>query len=71
MTIIVYRGGRCFERRYTRDWQVPLVADDDDFKTGWQNIPLPPSYDDGWVVFDSSRDKKTGWERELCAPVEG
>jgi hypothetical protein len=51
------------ERRYTRDARIPLVAGDDDWIYGFQCIPLPPSLDDGWVIFDTSKDYKTGWMR--------
>jgi len=51
------------ERRYTRDARIPLVAGDDEFVHGWRCIPLPPSLDDGWTIFDTSKDYKTGWQR--------
>jgi hypothetical protein len=51
------------ERVYTRDARVPLVAGDDEFIYGWQNIPQRPTPDDGWVIFDTSKDRKTGWMR--------
>jgi hypothetical protein len=51
------------ERRYTRDARIPRVAYDDDFVYGWQCIPLPPSLDDGWIIFDTSKDRRTGWMR--------
>ena len=51
------------ERRYTRDARIPLVAGDDDWIYGFQCIPLPPSLDDGWVICDLSRERKTRWER--------
>jgi hypothetical protein len=51
------------ERVYTRDAKVPLVAGDDELVHGWQCIPLPPSLDQGWTIFDTSKDYKTGWQR--------
>jgi hypothetical protein len=54
-----------FEYRYTRDVRVPLVDGDDDFDAGWQCIPVRPTDDGGWWVFDSSKDTKTGWMRCL------
>jgi hypothetical protein len=51
------------QRRYTRDARIPLVAGDDEFLYGWQQIPLPPALDEGWEIFDTSKDRRTGWER--------
>jgi hypothetical protein len=51
------------EHRYTRDARVPLSDDDPDFDCGWRCIPVPPSLDDGWEIFDTSKDHKTGWRR--------
>jgi hypothetical protein len=51
------------ERRYTRDAMIPRVAYDDEYIYGFQCIPLPPTNDGDWVIFDSSRDYKTGWQR--------
>jgi hypothetical protein len=51
------------EHRYTRDARVPLFDGDDDLDHGWQYIPLPPSLDDGWHIFDRRKDRKTGWRR--------
>jgi hypothetical protein len=51
------------ERRVTRDAQVPLVADDDEYVFGWQCIPLPPALDEGWEIVDTSKDYKTTWAR--------
>jgi hypothetical protein len=59
-------SGRAFMRSaivYTRDARVPLVADDWDFDCGWQNILLPPTLDDHWVMIDNSHDRRTGWIR--------
>ena len=39
-----------YEYRATRDVRVPLVADDDEFSYGWQNILLPPTIDDWWEI---------------------
>jgi hypothetical protein len=51
------------ERVWTRDARVPLVAGDYEFEHGWQCIPLPPSLDPAWTIFDTSKDYKTGWQR--------
>ena len=51
------------ERRYTRDARIPLVAGDDDWIYGFRCIPLPPTNDGDWVIFDTSKDYKTGWMR--------
>jgi hypothetical protein len=51
------------ERRYTRDLKVPRSADDLEMEYSWRCIPVAPTVDDDWVIFDSSGDKKTGWER--------
>lgn len=59
------------ERRYTRDALVPLSADDPDFNCGWRCIPLPPSLDDAWTIFDTSKDYKTGWQRAVPAIKRG
>ena len=52
-----------FERVYTRDARIPRVAYDDEWVYGFRCIPLPPSLDPAWEIFDSSRDYKTGWQR--------
>ena len=52
---------KIIERRYTRDARIPLVAGDDDWIYGFQCIPLPPSLDEGWTIFDTSKDYHTGW----------
>jgi hypothetical protein len=51
------------ETRYTRDARVPISADDPDMDCGWRSIPIAPTIDDGWEIFDSSKDHKTGWHR--------
>jgi hypothetical protein len=51
------------EVRYTRDFRVPIADDDPEMDCGWQSIPVPPTIDDGWKIFDSSKDYKTGWRR--------
>lgn len=51
------------ETQYTRDARVPLVAGDEDFNFGWQNIPLPPTNDGDWQIFDTGDNKRTGWRR--------
>jgi hypothetical protein len=52
-----------YERRYTRDARIPRVAYDDEYIYGFQLIPLPPTNDGDWVIFDTSKDYKTGWQR--------
>jgi hypothetical protein len=51
------------EHRYTRDARVPISADDPDMENGWRCIPIPPTIDDSWEIFDTSKDRKTGWRR--------
>jgi hypothetical protein len=51
------------ERVWTRDARIPLVAGDDDWTFGFQCIPLPPSLDGGWTIFDMTKNYKTGWQR--------
>jgi len=51
------------EHRYTRDARVPLSDDDPNFDCGWRCIPVPPTLDESWKIFDTSGDKKTGWRR--------
>jgi hypothetical protein len=51
------------EKIYTRDAQIPLIADDLDFSEGWRCIPLPPDQSGEWFIFDTSKDYKTGWMR--------
>jgi hypothetical protein len=55
------------ERRWIRDARVPRVAGDDDFVYGWQCIPMRPTPDDDWVIFDTSKDRRTGWMRVVPA----
>jgi hypothetical protein len=55
------------QRRWTRDARVPRVAGDDDFVYGWQCIPQRPTPDEGWEICDSSRDRKTRWQRVVPA----
>jgi hypothetical protein len=44
------------------------VADDEDMRYGWQNIPIPPEYDAGWEIVDAyDSDKKTLWRRWRAA----
>lgn len=50
------------EHVYTRDARVPICEGDDDFDYGWQSIPVAPG-PDGWVIFDTCKDYKTGWRR--------
>jgi hypothetical protein len=51
------------EHAYTRDAVVPLSADDLDMDCGWRCIPVPPTDDERWFPFDTSRDRRTGWRR--------
>jgi hypothetical protein len=51
------------EQRYTRDARVPLHADDLDMDEGWRCIPVPPTEDPSWEIFDTSKDRSTGWRR--------
>jgi hypothetical protein len=51
------------EHRYTRDERVPLSIDDPEMMCGWQSIPIPPSLDQAWQIFDTRKDRKTGWRR--------
>jgi hypothetical protein len=53
------------EQVYTRDAKIPLRAGDDDFNFGWECIPVPPTVDDGWKIFDDRPDYKTGWQRKI------
>src|SRR5262245_55262022 len=63
--------GWAIEQCYTRDERVSFVAGDVNFSYGWQNIPQLPEPQDprmppdeqGWVIFDTSSDKRTGWCR--------
>jgi hypothetical protein len=54
---------KILERRYTRDAIIPRVAGDDEHMYGYRCIPLPPTNDGDWIVFDSSRKRTTGWQR--------
>jgi hypothetical protein len=52
------------ERRYVRDARVPISAEDPEMENiGWRCIPVPPTEDPSWEIFDRSKDKKTGWRR--------
>jgi hypothetical protein len=59
-----------FECRRTRDVKVPLSADDPEMSSGWSCVPVQPTIDEGWVVFDSSRDDKTDWVRAFPPKTE-
>jgi hypothetical protein len=59
------------ERIYTRDAKVPLCVGDDDLMNGWQAIPIPPSLDEGWKIFDTRKDYKTGWRRVRLLVEDG
>jgi len=50
------------ERRWTRDRRGPRILGDDEWLHGWICYPVPPP-GDGWVICDSTRDRKTRWER--------
>jgi hypothetical protein len=54
---------KIIERRYTRDAMIPRVAYDHEFVYGFRCIPLPPTNDGDWEIFDTSKDYKTGWQR--------
>jgi hypothetical protein len=54
---------KIIEKRYTRDAKVPRSADDSEMANGWCCIPIPPTLDEGWTIFDTSKDYKTGWLR--------
>jgi hypothetical protein len=47
---------------YTRDFRVPLVADDEEMNCGWQTVPLPPDHEE-WILIDGRSDRKTGWAK--------
>jgi len=51
------------ERIYTADAVIPRSADDPEMENGFRCIPIPPTADDDWVVFDSSKKRRTGWTR--------
>jgi hypothetical protein len=51
---------------YPRDEQVPLVDGDREMECGWRCSPVPPTNDGGWVIFDDTKDYKTGW---ICADL--
>jgi hypothetical protein len=51
------------ERRYIRDFPVPISADDYETNNGWRCISIPPSEDPGWKIFDRRKDRRTGWQR--------
>lgn len=48
---------------YTGDRIEPLTADGPGMESGWRCVPVPPDNSGGWVVWDDSSDKKTGWVR--------
>jgi hypothetical protein len=48
------------EHQYTRDARVPSSADDPERNEGWRCIPVPLTFDDGLVIFDTRSDRKTG-----------
>ena len=62
------RGQFVIEQVYTRDEKIPLVAGDYGFDYGWRCVPLPPALDEGWEIFDESKDHKTGWLRVVWRP---
>ena len=51
------------ERVYTADAIVPRSADDLEMRHGFTCVPVRPTADDDWVIFDSSKKRKTGWMR--------
>jgi hypothetical protein len=50
------------EREYTRDLVV-IDLDNHGAEIGWSCMPQVPDRRDGWQIFDSSSDDKTGWRR--------
>jgi hypothetical protein len=50
------------EQRYTRDFPAPIAADDWDMDSGHRCIPVPPTDDPGWQIFDTRNDRRTGWQ---------
>jgi hypothetical protein len=44
---------------------VPISAADLDMDEGWRCIPVPPTEDPSWEIFDRGKDRKTGWRRVL------
>ena len=48
---------------YTRDDVEPLSDDDPEMSSGWRCVPVPPTPDGGWVIWDDTPDRKTGWIR--------
>jgi hypothetical protein len=49
---------------WTRDAIVPMSADDPEMENGCTCIPIPPTDDGDWIIWDSiSKDYKTGWIR--------
>lgn len=46
---------------YTRDYPVPVSADDLEMNDAWDMKPMPPDSENEWVIVDYSSDKKTGW----------
>lgn len=61
---------RHLERRITRDARVPLCDDDQEMEHSWRCIPVRPTDDADWFIFDSSRDYKTEWARWVYAEGE-
>jgi hypothetical protein len=51
------------EKIYTADAIVPRTADDPEMQNGYSCVPIRPTADDGWTIFDSSKKRKTGWMR--------
>jgi hypothetical protein len=47
---------------YTRDERVPF-DDDPDMEHSWRSVPVPPSDDPAWMIWDDTPDRKTGWIR--------
>jgi hypothetical protein len=46
---------------WTADLQVPWSADDPEMNNGYRSVLIPPTADDDWVVWDSSKRRYTGW----------
>jgi hypothetical protein len=58
------------ELRYTRDFPAPIASDDWEMETGWRSVPVPPSDDPAWKIFDTRKDRRTGWQRIRVAWAE-
>jgi hypothetical protein len=48
----------------TLDLKVPIAADDMAMDSCWRMLPLAPTCDPAWFIWDASDDKRTVWARE-------